>query len=244
MGGTFQVDTVTLADDIAVESQSFASVHDAKGMGIGYAFGMFDGILGLGFDSISVGGVKTVFHSAMEQGLVEKPVFSFYLGDEGDGELTWGGWDEEKFVGDLHWVPLSEESYWRVAVDSISMGAYTSGPTDAIVDSGTSLIAGPTADISAIASHIGAKRTITGQYTIDCDKVDDIPEIGWTLDGTEYTVPGKKLVLESAGMCILAMMGMNFPSPGPKWILGDVFMREYYTVFDYDGGRIGLAESV
>ena len=89
------------------------------------------------------------------------------------------------------------------------MGAYTSGPTDAIVDSGTSLIAGPTADISAIASHIGAKRTITGQYTIDCDKVDDIPEIGWTLDGTEYTVPGKKLVLESAGMVRIVFFALS-----------------------------------
>jgi len=244
VSGQFQQDTVTLAEDLSVEGVKFASIHDAKGMGIAYAFGMFDGILGLGFDSISVGGVETVFHAAIDQGLVEKPMFAFYLGDNKDGELTFGGYDEDKFVGDINWVPLSEQSYWRVDVDGIKMGSYTSGPTDAIVDSGTSLIVGPSADIKAIAQHIGAKRMITGQYTVDCEKLDDIPAIGWTLNGTEYTVPGSTLVLQSAGICIFAMMGVDFPSPGPKWILGDVFMREYYTIFDYEGARVGIALSV
>jgi len=244
VSGTFQQETVTLADGIHVENQKFASIHDAGGMGIAYAFGMFDGILGLGFDSISVGGVETVFHNAMEQGLVDESMFAFYLGDNRDGELTWGGYDEDHFKGEIKWVDLSEQSYWRVAIDGISMGAYQSGPTDAIIDSGTSLITGPSKDITAIAHHIGAKKTITGQFTVDCDTLDDIPDIEWTLGGTPYVVPGKNLVLQSAGLCIFAMMGIDFPSPGPKWILGDVFMRTYYTIFDYDKARVGLAVAV
>ncbi len=106
VSGTYEIETVTLAQDIAVKNQKFASIHDAGGMGFAYALGQFDGILGLGFDSISVGGAETVFHNAIEQGLVEKGMFAFYLGDNADGELTFGGYDESKYTGDLTWVKL------------------------------------------------------------------------------------------------------------------------------------------
>lgn len=245
VSGVFAKDTVVLADDISVDNQKFATIHDAAGMGLGYTFAYFDGILGLGFDSISVGGAETVFHNAIDQGKVEKPMFAFYLGDNADGELTFGGYDDDKFEGDeLTWVPLSDATYWRIDMDAVKIGEFSIGESDAIVDSGTSLIIGPKMDILAIALEIGAKPTLTGQYTIDCEKVAGIPDMTWTIAGKEYTVAGKKLVIQSAGMCIFAMMGMDFPAPGPQWILGDVFMREYYTVFDYAEKRVGFAKAV
>lgn len=245
VSGVFAKDTVVLADDISVDNQKFATIHDAAGMGLGYTFAYFDGILGLGFDSISVGGAETVFHNAIDQGKVEKPMFAFYLGDNADGELTFGGYDDDKFEGDeLTWVPLSDATYWRIDMDAVKIGQFSIGHSDAIVDSGTSLIIGPKMDILAIALEIGAKPTLTGQYTIDCEKVAGLPDMTWTIAGKEYTVAGKKLVIQSAGMCIFAMMGMDFPKPGPQWILGDVFMREYYTVFDYAEKRVGFAKAV
>lgn len=177
----------------------------------------------------------------MEQGQVEKPVFAFYLGDNADGELTFGGYDASKFEGELTWIPLMEASYWRIALDKVQIGSFSTTATDAIVDSGTSLITGPTQVIRQIAQEIGATPTITGQYTIDCNLLDTLPDMSWTIDGNDYVVPGKNLVLQASGMCIFAMMGMDFPAPGPQWILGDVFMRKYYTVFDYEKERIGLA---
>ena len=124
--GKFQEDSVTLAKDITVHGQEFAVIHDAKGMGIAYAFGKFDGILGLGFDSISVGGVKTVFHHAMEQGLLDEPMFAFYLGDMDDGELTFGGYDKTKYVGDIQWVDLGKQRFffWRLFCILLSILLY------------------------------------------------------------------------------------------------------------------------
>ena len=47
--------------------QVFAEITDASGLGAAYKAGQFDGILGLAFDSISVGHVPTVFHNLVEQ---------------------------------------------------------------------------------------------------------------------------------------------------------------------------------
>lgn len=47
--------------------QVFAEITDASGLGAAYKAGHFDGILGLAFDSISVGHVPTVFHNLVEQ---------------------------------------------------------------------------------------------------------------------------------------------------------------------------------
>ena len=92
VSGFFSKDDVTLGDDIVVENVEFAEVADAGGLGLAYSIGKFDGILGMGFTSISVGGVPTIFEEAIKQNKVDQPVFAFYLGDNEDGELTFGGY--------------------------------------------------------------------------------------------------------------------------------------------------------
>jgi hypothetical protein len=92
--GYFSLDSVTLADDIVIADQKFAEVDDAGGLGVGYVMGKFDGILGLGFESLALGDAKTVFKNAIDQGAVANQMFAFYLGDEMDGELTFGGYGE------------------------------------------------------------------------------------------------------------------------------------------------------
>lgn len=238
--GYFSVDDVTLADDIVVKSQKFAEVADAGGLGVGYIMGKFDGILGLGFEGLSLGGATTVFKNAIDQGAVAQQMFAFYLGDEMDGELTLGGYDSTKFTGEITWVPLSVPKYWQIDIGNVQVGSYSSGTTSGIVDSGTSLITGPTREIAKIAGVAGAVSNMLGQYTIDCEKVRDIPDLNFTIRGKVFKVPGKDLVIQSGTTCLFAMMGMDIPS-GPQWILGDVFMRQYYTIFDYGGQKVGFA---
>ena len=98
--------------------------------------GKFDGILGLGFTSISIDGATTVLENAVKTDLLDEPVFAFYLGDNADGELTIGGTDESKYEGELHMVDLTAATYWQIALDGITLsdGESVVKATSAIVD--------------------------------------------------------------------------------------------------------------
>lgn len=233
-----------------MEDQDFAQVSDAGGLGIAYTFGKFDGIFGLAFSSISVGFRTTVFENAIRQNQVDQPIFSFYLGQENGqpGELIFGGYDSSKFTGSLNYVKLDEATYWQIRMDSVRAGSYekmaSGDDMTAIIDSGTSFITGPEAEVEKLAKAVGATTNLMGEYTINCDKINDIPDIVFVIEEIEYTIPGPKTVIEAQGTCLFAFLATYVPAPGPQWILGDVFMREYYTVFNYHDKTIGFAKAV
>jgi hypothetical protein len=241
VAGVYSRDTVALGD-FSLDNYLFAEVDDTSGLGLGYKLGKFDGICGLAWPMISVDGVPTPLQALVAAGELEENVFAFYLGDEADGELLLGGVDADHYTGDFAYVPLAQESYWEVALDALKVdGATTGSCTKAIVDSGTSLLAGPPDDVAAIAAQIGVTANAAGEYLVDCD-LEGAPDIAFTLGGADYSLSFADYIIESGGQCILAMQGIDIPAPaGPLWILGDVFMRKYYVKFDLDGAQIGIA---
>jgi len=243
VSGKFGVDTVTMGDDLAVTGIHFGRISDTSGLGFGYLMGKFDGIFGLGFKSLSIDGVETVFDAAVEQGLLDKPVFAFYLGNDSDGELTLGGYDNTRYTGDLKTVQLSHEDYWQIDIDGLAInGEELDGPASAIVDSGTSLLAMPPSKADAIANKLGAQKMFTGQYSIDCNLINSLPDVTFKINGVDYPLPASAYVLSTGKMCLLGFMGFDM-GMGPKYILGDVFMRVYYTVFDVENGQVMFADA-
>ena len=52
-----------------------------------------------------------------------------------------------------------------------------------------------------------------GQYTVECDKRDDLPDMTFELSGYNFSISSYDYILEVQGSCISAFMGMDFPEP-------------------------------
>uniref|UniRef100_A0A2K6JPD9 Cathepsin D n=1 Tax=Rhinopithecus bieti TaxID=61621 RepID=A0A2K6JPD9_RHIBE len=185
-----------------------------KQPGITFIAAKFDGILGMAYPRISVNNVLPVFDNLMQQKLVDQNIFSFYLNRV---EVASG-------------LTLCKEG------------------CEAIVDTGTSLMVGPVDEVRELQKAIGAVPLIQGEYMIPCEKVSTLPAITLKLGGKGYKLSPEDYTLKvsQAGktLCLSGFMGMDIPPPsGPLWILGDVFIGRYYTVFDRDNNRVGFAEA-
>lgn len=248
--GYISKDNVMMGD-MTVKGQLFAEAINEPG----YTFiaAKFDGILGMGFPTIAVTGAVPVFNNMIDQGLVDEPVFAFWLNRKQDGaeggELILGGTDPDHFTGNITWTPVTLSAYWEFKVDGMLFGdqALCSGGCNAIADTGTSLMTGPTDEVAKIYKATGA-TPVSGIAIIDCKKISTLPSFTITIGGTKFPLTADQYVLKVTEMgqtqCLLGITAMDIPAPaGPLWILGDVFHGPYYTVYDMGNKRVGFAEA-
>lgn len=239
LSGFLSTDTVTVAN-ITVRNQTFAEAM--KEPGLTFVTAKFDGILGLAYPSISVDGVKPVFYNMIEQGLVSPAIFSFYLNKDPSaeigGELIFGGTDPNYYEGEFTYLPVTREAYWQFTMEKVKIGNNTlcKFSCQAIADTGTSLIIGPILDVARINALIG---------TANCDQSSQLPIISFILGGKAFNLTGEDYMVpfEQFGVksCTSGFQGADMSANGLQWILGDVFLRRYYTVFDVDNNQVGLA---
>ncbi|KAK9161878.1 hypothetical protein Syun_008219 [Stephania yunnanensis] len=357
ISGFFSQDNVQVGD-LVVKDQVF--IEATLEGSLTFVLAKFDGILGLGFQEISVGNVTPVWYNMMDQGLVSEKVFSFWINRNqaaGDGgELVFGGVDPKHFKGEHTYVPVTRKGYWQLEMGDFLIGNYSTGfckgGCAAIVDSGTSLLAGPTTVITQINHAIGAEgvlsmecKTVVSQYadliwdllttgiqpelvcsqiglcnfngahhasdgiemvvdkqsmegsangqdilctacemaivwiqneirlnqtkelvfkyvnklceslpspmgesTIDCNDIGKMPNVSFTIGGKSFVLTPEQYILKvgegDVAICVSGFIALDVPRPrGPLWILGDVFMGAYHTVFDYGNLQIGFAEA-
>jgi cathepsin D len=251
MEGFVSKDTVCI-DVNCVKNQEFAEATVEPG--IAFVAAKFDGILGMAYPNISVDHLVPVFQQMLQQKVLQQPVFAFWLNRDpqaaSGGELTLGGVDPTRFSGDIKYFDVDREGYWQFAMDKVMSGDQPiacQGGCQAIADTGTSLITGPTDDIVNIQRLIGAQWTM-GQYMVNCSQIDELPQLTFVIGGHSFTLSGRDYILKISAMgksmCLSGFMGLDMPARiGKLWILGDVFIGKYYSVFDFGNNRVGFATS-
>lgn len=107
-----------------------------------------------------------------------------------------------------------------------------------VVDTGTSILAGPPSAVNKLVSQIGTVKE-------DCSNVASLPTIVFTFNGHDFPLEPDFYVIRvqdpstNKDVCQLGLQGIN--AGAPIWILGDPFLRKYYTVWDAEQKRVGFA---
>ncbi|KAI8609655.1 aspartic peptidase domain-containing protein [Chytriomyces sp. MP71] len=150
--------------------------------------------------------------------------------------------------------------YWSLAGNYLQVGntvIQAPAQTSFILDSGTtlltldadslhrflpSLFSGPSADQLRFDQQ-------EGFYGLSCHFVHTLPSVTFNMGsrgaGHNFTLTPLDYVLPSPtrnGFCILGFQQLdNVKSGDTYWVLGDLFLRKFYTVFDLKGLQVGFA---
>jgi hypothetical protein len=251
--GTEYTDTVSVGGS-STSKQSIGVASTATG------FTGVDGIIGFGpvdLTESTVTGATTVptfLENLKSSGVISTNVLGVSFAPESgsdsndsNGELTFGGVDSTKYTGSITYTP-AVAPYWGVAVSEFKFGTTTVGSSSysGIVDTGTTLIYVPTAVYTKYLKASGGKLDATTGLVKTTKK--PTKNFSLVVGGTTFTLTPDQYLVPEAQYTNFGISGTGYysyindgGSSSPDTILGMTFLENYYSVFDTDNSRIGLA---
>lgn len=232
--------------DVYTDVLHVGSIH-AKHVAIGHSKSTFipdserpnQGLVGLANPSIQAfdSKFKPLFTELRDQKAVHQGVFQFTL-KAGDGStLQLGRVDKSKFTGDLTWLNYNPALGFYLVTGKVNGKLILT-----IIDSGTTLIIGPTFQVRSLLQKLPNVSMFTNRGALygrfPCDQP---PKVTFNFGGKDFTL-GKDQVSygKSGNDCVLSIMGQD-NLPLHAWIVGDSFFQTASVVFDQDNHRIGFA---
>lgn len=272
-GGNFTgfkfIDTVII-DNIVIQNQQFGVAN------MSFGFSGVDGILGIGppdrtFNTTGTDPfqlVPTVTDEMIMQGIIDANITGVSLTPlttpdfDLDGEVTFGGVDPTKFIGNFTFVPTTDippaSTFWGIE-QSVTFGdsqtVIIPPGTPGIMDTGTTLLFLATPFLDTIVSLTGAVfDDPTGLFRVD--SMDSVQSLFYNIGGTIFELtPNAQIFPPQFNTLIGGQDGVfyllfadlgdaaNQPS-GPGMFVNGYFwlMRHYVT---YDGTRkvVGVAQT-
>jgi hypothetical protein len=228
-----------------IKKQTFGTAESEIGMQL--LFGKFDGVLGLAEPHPGSRFASTsVLLNMAKQGVIPSAQVSFYLSTDAESSMAIFGGTEAKYHSEpFRYFPLRHHvpQYYDLHLEGVSVGSDAQdidGEARACIDTGTSLVAGPPEVMKKILKLVKVED--------DCSNRATLPDVSFTFGGHSFTLTQEDYVMKSKikgrVKCFPGFMSLDVPAPrGPVWILGDLFIRKFYTVFDLENKRIGFAKS-
>lgn len=200
----------------------------------------FDGIFGLSLPQMSEAPHFNVFDCMIRDKVLKSNVFSVFFGaaDEEESEITFGEYKTSRMASKLFWVPVSNPGYWQVEMEDIVVDGRRQelchGNCQVAVDTGTSLMAGPTDIINSLTDKLNVSN--------DCSNYKKLPDLGFLVGEHTLNLKPDDYIDKGEDGCSVALMTLDIPPPkGPLFIFGDPFLRKYYTVYDRELLKVGFA---
>lgn len=132
---------------------------------------------------------------------------------------------------------MNKQSYWQIAIDDIAFNNVKQGLCEGCqvaVDTGTSLLAGPSDVIQRLGDKLNVKE--------DCSNFSSLPYLGFTVGDHVLNLKPDDYIDKSEDGCSVSLMTLDVPPPnGPLFVFGDPFLRRFLTVYDRSGPSVGFA---
>ncbi|CAO3668846.1 unnamed protein product [Rhizopus stolonifer] len=224
--------------DLAINNQSFLSILS---LSQDFTSSPFQGIFGLGLPRIATSVENPPVISMALQGILSEPLFAIYS-QHNAGEIDFGGVDRNRFDGELSFAEVIDDGYWMIQLDGAQFRDIFFPGRKAIVDSGSTLIIMPKDDAELYHQLIpGATTNGDGTWSFPCQSIKATPEFVLHTGNISLMLPAESLFLApmfpTSKMCLSGVSGQDVES----WILGDIFLKHFYTVFDVGRRQVGFA---
>ncbi|KAI0313250.1 aspartic peptidase domain-containing protein, partial [Amylostereum chailletii] len=218
------------------------------------------GLLGLAWQPLATSRATPLWQALFQGNALDSPLMAFHLTRfhnvnsaadlEPGGTFTLGAVNNSLFTGDIDYqdIPSGEVVYWTLPLTKLTVGGNEvslPSSSDAVIDTGTTLVGGPSGVIAALYAQIpgsSSQPDSSGFYTYPCSTSVNISLSFGT--GPAWAINPDDFIFNqvSATQCQGAFFVQSTGGGGtPPWIIGDTFLKNVYAVFRASPPSVGFA---